>query len=223
MDYLRKRFGRLLAAHRKRIGLTQEELGHRTGISNDMISKVEIGKSGVSFANIEKLAYALAIDPAELFTTEIPNTPLKRGPLLDIAVTLADLSREDQVWIKGVIEGATGTHPHVVLDHQVGQLSSVDQDNALAEVLHEILRLRTEIRGGDEHPLGRAKTHETANERLNIGSTDRIARRIPFGLHIDPIQSQPIFVDDAIDTPITRTPELGGGVLVRAAVAHCNQ
>lgn len=106
MDDLRKRFGRLLAAHRKRIGLTQEELGHRTGISNDMISKVEIGKSGVGFANIEKLANVLGIDPAELFTAEIPDGALKRGPLVGIAATLAALPREDQVWIKGVIEAA---------------------------------------------------------------------------------------------------------------------
>ena len=106
MNDLRKRFGKLLAAHRRRAELTQLQLAEQAGVSVAMISKIEIGASGARFPVIEKLADALGIDPAELFTTEIPNTAFKRGPLLDIAVTLADLPREDQVWIKGVIEAA---------------------------------------------------------------------------------------------------------------------
>ncbi|MBO0906537.1 helix-turn-helix domain-containing protein [Jiella sp. MQZ13P-4] len=38
MADLRIRFGRLVAAHRKRLGLTQEVLAERAGISTDMVS-----------------------------------------------------------------------------------------------------------------------------------------------------------------------------------------
>jgi transcriptional regulator with XRE-family HTH domain len=106
MDDLRKRFGRLLAAHRRRAGLTQGQLAERADISVDMISKIEIGVTGARFPVIERLSSALGIDPAELFTTEVSNSALKNGPMLDLVVTLAGLNREDQVWIKGVVEAA---------------------------------------------------------------------------------------------------------------------
>lgn len=106
MDDLRKRFGRLLAAHRRRVGITQEKLAELAGISVDMVSKIEIGATGARFPVIERLSTALGIDPAELFTTEVSNSALKNGPMLDLAVTLAGLSRDDQVWIKGVVEAA---------------------------------------------------------------------------------------------------------------------
>ncbi|KFL28881.1 hypothetical protein JP74_00490 [Devosia sp. 17-2-E-8] len=106
MDDLQKRFGKLLAAHRRRLGITQAELADRASVSTDLISKAEIGATGISFGNIQKFAAALDIDPAELFTANLPNSVLQRGTLGDITVLLSGLSREDQVWIKGVIEAA---------------------------------------------------------------------------------------------------------------------
>ena len=44
---LRARFGRLVKAHRVRLGLTQEALAERAGISTDMVSKIEGGASGL--------------------------------------------------------------------------------------------------------------------------------------------------------------------------------
>jgi transcriptional regulator with XRE-family HTH domain len=43
MADLRKRFGELLAAHRRRRGMTQEDLAEAAGLSVDMISKIEVG------------------------------------------------------------------------------------------------------------------------------------------------------------------------------------
>ena len=106
MEDLRRRFGRLLATHRRRVGLTQAQLAERIGVSSDLISKAEIGATGISFEKIERLAQALEVDPAELFTAHLPNTALGRGPLAETSITLFCLSREDQVWIKGVIEAA---------------------------------------------------------------------------------------------------------------------
>ncbi|MDB5437881.1 MAG: family transcriptional regulator, partial [Caulobacteraceae bacterium] len=65
---LRKRFGRLVLANRTRAKLTQQQLADRSGISVDMVNRIERGVTGARFPNIEKLAAVLNVDPAELFT-----------------------------------------------------------------------------------------------------------------------------------------------------------
>ncbi|WP_031248033.1 helix-turn-helix transcriptional regulator [Mesorhizobium sp. LNHC229A00] len=106
MDDLRKRFGRLVMAHRKRAGYTQEQLAERAGVSIDTISKIEVGATGARFPMIEKIAVALGVDPAELFSPAIPSGALRRGPLLDLTTRLAGLSESELRWIRGVIEAA---------------------------------------------------------------------------------------------------------------------
>jgi transcriptional regulator with XRE-family HTH domain len=104
MSQLRTRFGGLLKAHRIRLGMTQEALAERAGISTDMVSKIEGGSSGARFGVIEKLASALGIDPAELFTTELPAGQLKNDTLVGLTSRLAALNEGDLNWIKGVID-----------------------------------------------------------------------------------------------------------------------
>ena len=84
MQELRKRFGGLLAAHRRRVGMTQESLATASGVSPDMIARMESGATGARFHTIVKLSEALGIDPAELFTHEIPKScgsAWKRDPV----------------------------------------------------------------------------------------------------------------------------------------------
>src|SRR3546814_13758537 len=76
---LRTRFGRLVKSHRVRAGLTQEALAERANISTDMISKIEGGSSGARFAVISQIANALEVDPAELFTPNLPAGQLQIG------------------------------------------------------------------------------------------------------------------------------------------------
>jgi transcriptional regulator with XRE-family HTH domain len=78
MADLRKRFGELLAAHRRRRGMTQEDLAEAAGLSVDMISKIEVGATGARFPSIERLAKAGQVDPAELFT-RLSSRPLKKA------------------------------------------------------------------------------------------------------------------------------------------------
>lgn len=106
MPDLRTRFGRLVAAHRRQAGLTQEELAEAAGISVDMISKLESGTSGARFGVIERLAEALEVDPAELFTTEIPSGVPNRKMLADITSRLALLSEADFTWVKVLLDAA---------------------------------------------------------------------------------------------------------------------
>ena len=98
MAELRKRFGTLVAAHRRRIGLTQEALAEAAGVSVDTISKIEIGATGARFPVIERLAEALQVDPAELFSTEIPKGAIRRKAFNDLCTRLAALSPGDLAW-----------------------------------------------------------------------------------------------------------------------------
>lgn len=106
MADLRKRFGRILAAHRRRKGLTQEALAEAAGLSVDMISKIEVGATGARFPSIERLATAVDVDPAELFTNEIPSGSIRRGSFGEVSAKLAALSENDLVWINDLIDTA---------------------------------------------------------------------------------------------------------------------
>ena len=106
MDDLRKRFGRLVMTHRKRAGFTQEELAERAGISVDTVAKIEVGATGARFPMIEKIAGALQVDPAELFSAEVPSGTLQRGTLRELTIRLASLPDDQLRWIGGVIGAA---------------------------------------------------------------------------------------------------------------------
>jgi transcriptional regulator with XRE-family HTH domain len=84
--------------------MTQEALAEAADLSVDMISKIEVGATGVRFSVIERLALALGIDPAELFTTHIPSGLLNRKGLAEITSRLALLSEADLLWVKGLLD-----------------------------------------------------------------------------------------------------------------------
>lgn len=104
MDDLRKRFGKLLAAHRRERGWTQGELAEKAQISIDMVTKLETGASGARFPVIERLAATLEIDPAELFTTELHKGAFGRRQLVSITSRLATLDDGDLSWIANLID-----------------------------------------------------------------------------------------------------------------------
>lgn len=103
---LRRRFGLLVAANRRRRGLTQEQLAEAADISADMIAKIETGASGARFPVIERIAGALDVDPAELFSAEMPSGLINRAAFLDISTRLAGLSGPDLAWMSGIVEAA---------------------------------------------------------------------------------------------------------------------
>lgn len=106
MSDLRRRFGRLVAAHRRRTGMTQQALAEATDVSVFMISKIETGVAGARFPLIERLAAALDVDPAELFTSEVPTGVLRRKPYTAIADKLITLSDADLEWVGGILNAA---------------------------------------------------------------------------------------------------------------------
>jgi transcriptional regulator with XRE-family HTH domain len=85
-------------------GLTQEDLAEAAGLSVDMISKIEVGASGARFPSIERLADAVGVDPAELFTSDIPNGSLSRGAFGEISAKLSSLPESELIWISALLD-----------------------------------------------------------------------------------------------------------------------
>lgn len=103
---LMERFGRLVSAHRRRLRMTQVALSEASGISSDMIVRIEGGGTGVRFPNIQRLADALQVDPAELFTSEVPAGKLARPTLNRLTARLAELSDADLQLVSELIDVA---------------------------------------------------------------------------------------------------------------------
>lgn len=106
MADLRQTFGRMVAAHRRRLGLTQEALAEKAGISVDMISKLETGATGARFQMIEKLAATLQVHPAELFTADVVAGRIRRRPLQELIDRLSELDDQQLAWIKGIVDAS---------------------------------------------------------------------------------------------------------------------
>ena len=106
MAGLRKTFGMMVAAHRRRLSITQDELAQRADISVDMVSKLETGASGARFPVIERLAAALEVHPAELFTAEMSAERLRRPRLQELIEQLAALEDDDLVWVRSILEAS---------------------------------------------------------------------------------------------------------------------
>ena len=106
MDDIRIRFGRLVAAHRRRQGLSQQQLADLSELSLDTINRVERGVAGVKFSSIDRLAAALKVDPAELFTPDLPQGALRRRELSNLTARLSALSDSDLVWVNTLLDAA---------------------------------------------------------------------------------------------------------------------
>lgn len=63
----RRKFGKRLRELRKKLGISQEELGFRAGLHRTYIGAIERAEQNVSVDNIHKLAKALKVPVSELF------------------------------------------------------------------------------------------------------------------------------------------------------------
>nr|HID14285.1 XRE family transcriptional regulator [Anaerolineae bacterium] len=68
MGDLKTRFGHRLTRLRKQRGLTQEGLAEAANVSIDFISLMERGQRAPSFDTLDRLAGALGVTVADLFT-----------------------------------------------------------------------------------------------------------------------------------------------------------
>ena len=68
---LKEDFGKSLKAIRTLKGITQEKLAELIGIEQRQLSRIETGKSFISFGTLEKICLVLDVAPAELFKFDL--------------------------------------------------------------------------------------------------------------------------------------------------------
>ena len=108
---LKARVGKLLKAARKAKGWTQAQLAEEARVSLDMIVKMETGRSGGRFPTIERLAYALEIDPGELFFASPYGSGSSNTALHDLSAKLAGLTPEELVWVTEILDAVLKRRP----------------------------------------------------------------------------------------------------------------
>lgn len=84
--------------------MSQAELAEAAGLSRDMIGRMETGRSGARFPNIERLCAALEIDFGELFSIASNNPVVENPKLQTIMLRLAKMSDTDLDWVNGVLD-----------------------------------------------------------------------------------------------------------------------
>ena len=112
------------------------------------------------------------------------------------------------------------TDADVMLDHEIGKTLPVDQDHALRQVADIVDCALIEDRGRYKNAFCCAKPDKTSDEALYLGPPHRIIRRIALSLNVHAVESEPILVDDAVDSSVAASPELFRGIAMRAAIAH---
>lgn len=55
---------------RERLGISQDELAHRSGLHRTYVGGIERGERNISLASLAKLADALAVAPADLLKSD---------------------------------------------------------------------------------------------------------------------------------------------------------
>lgn len=112
------KIGENIAAARRRLGLTQEELATRMGYkSKSTINKIELGINDIPQSKIAKFAEVLGTTPATLMGWTDPSTGEKNNHLANLVVKmrrepdffdavaeLAELTPEQFEFVRGVIK-----------------------------------------------------------------------------------------------------------------------
>lgn len=107
----------------------------------------------------------------------------------------------------------------MVLDHQLNEAFTVDEDDAGKNLLRILASSLGEGTGRDEDASGCAETMQRPNECLGGLTPDRVAFGVALGLHIDLVQTESVLVNDAVNSPITG-PADSTSALIGAAITH---
>lgn len=141
-------FGRRVRHHRKRRGLTLDDLGEQVGKPAPYLSLVENGKKEPKLSLINKLSVALDVDAAELLSEEPPS----RRAELEVAIEKAQ--REPAYRDLGLPYLKPSTRmPDVVLEH--------------------VVRLYDELSGRDAAVAFTRDDARAANAQLRAEMTER--------------------------------------------------
>lgn len=120
--------GSLFFKRRKELGLTQEELGEKVGVTKSEISKIENGR-GITFSTINKLSDALGVS-AEVVLR--PKTPVSGDVIHYIVMSLGmfarqyNLSKKEACNYLSRFKGLQFTIDNYEAEHQLSMQDCVD-------------------------------------------------------------------------------------------------
>lgn len=92
-------FGKLVRAHRQRLGLTQDQLGERVGLSRTSITNIEQGRQKVLLHQLFLLAGSFEINPDVLL-------PTTRGAEAERHIDEKlpkHLTDREKAWVRGIV------------------------------------------------------------------------------------------------------------------------
>lgn len=64
---IEQKVGNRIKALRNKLGISQEELGFRSGVHRTYIASLEVGKRNISIVTLEKIVIALEVSLSEFF------------------------------------------------------------------------------------------------------------------------------------------------------------
>lgn len=67
---IEEKVGNRIKELRGKLGISQEELGFRSGVHRTYIASLEVGKRNISIATLEKIVNALEVSFSEFFNME---------------------------------------------------------------------------------------------------------------------------------------------------------
>ncbi|HEX9820232.1 MAG TPA: hypothetical protein VGD07_11560 [Methylomirabilota bacterium] len=97
------------------------------------------------------------------------------------------------------------SHCDTALDHQTSQARTVDQHNALGDLLAVLSGLAGERGRRDEDALSSTPAGERAEERLDFRSPDRPLPSL--GLDVDFLKAQAVQIDHTVDATVAYSPK----------------
>ena len=117
-------FARNVRANRERLGLSQEELGRKVGLTNSAVSQWESGRAKPRIGVMKDLSEIFGMSVSELLGEDAPGPGLRTPVGSSAMVPMRRLGRThageavEEIPDDGVVEvpaGVAGRHPHAVM------------------------------------------------------------------------------------------------------------
>ena len=127
--------GSLFLKRRKELGLTQEQLGEKVGVTKSEISKIENGR-GITFSTINKLSEALGVSAQ----VELKSTAAITGDVIHYVVMglgmfarQHNLTRKEACKYLARFKGLKFTIDNYEAEHQLSLQDCVDDMTAICQ------------------------------------------------------------------------------------------